>query len=207
MTCGPTRPSERLYADLKQDVIAQAFGLGGRLPVHDLAARYDVSITPVREALSRLHGEDLIGFTCGQGYFCLATSLADLQDQISLQELLLTRALRYGAPELRAVKRQTAVWTGATILQLWERIVSGSGLALRILQHIHCRTSFVLERALSEPEPAHALGEALGQLEEALSRRDAAGQCQALTVYHARLMQSLPDMLGGYVHDQYLAAR
>lgn len=57
----PTRVSrrDRVYAALKQDLLAGRFPLGDRLAEEQLAARFDVSRTPVREAIQRLHAEGL----------------------------------------------------------------------------------------------------------------------------------------------------
>ena len=56
---GPTR-SEKLAADLSRDIVEGLFPPGTRLDEHTLARHYGVSRTPVREALKRLAGLDLV---------------------------------------------------------------------------------------------------------------------------------------------------
>jgi len=51
--------SERVYRDLKEDVLSGVLG-GGRLNLASLDERYSSSATPVREALLRLVGEGLV---------------------------------------------------------------------------------------------------------------------------------------------------
>lgn len=56
---GPTR-SEQLATDLSRDIVEGMFPPGTRLDEHTLARHYGVSRTPVREALKRLAGLDLV---------------------------------------------------------------------------------------------------------------------------------------------------
>lgn len=91
------RPTERVYEMLRRDLVAQKFGLGQRLMINELANPYYVSITPVREALSRLRGERLIGFEPGQGYYREIPHLKELQDLYALLEGLLSFSLRQSA--------------------------------------------------------------------------------------------------------------
>lgn len=56
---GPTR-SEKLATDLSRDIVEGLFPPGTRLDEHTLAQHYRVSRTPVREALKRLAGLDLV---------------------------------------------------------------------------------------------------------------------------------------------------
>ena len=54
---------EELYLLLRQDLINDRTPGGTVLQESDIAARYGVSRTPVREALPRLHQDNLIGRT------------------------------------------------------------------------------------------------------------------------------------------------
>jgi DNA-binding GntR family transcriptional regulator len=59
--------SERVYAWLKADLLDGA-SEHGRLNINILAQRYDVSATPVREALLRLVGEGLVEMPSSGGF-------------------------------------------------------------------------------------------------------------------------------------------
>jgi DNA-binding GntR family transcriptional regulator len=56
---GPSR-GDTAYAELKRRLLQGEFPLGERLAETRLASLLDVSRTPVREALARLHAEDLV---------------------------------------------------------------------------------------------------------------------------------------------------
>lgn len=64
---------------------------GARITAVDLADELGLSTTPVREALSRLAGEDLVEDRRGQGYFVRLLSAADIADlyRLSLAQLLI----------------------------------------------------------------------------------------------------------------------
>jgi len=66
---------------------------GEPLTVGDLAARYGVSATPVREALSRLAGEGLLEDRRGRGYYAHRIDGVDLADLYRVQETLIQVAL------------------------------------------------------------------------------------------------------------------
>lgn len=80
---------------------------GARITAVDLADELGLSTTPVREALSRLAGEDLVEDRRGQGYFVRRLNGADIADlyRVSLALLLIAldpkRPLR-GAPAAAA---------------------------------------------------------------------------------------------------------
>lgn len=69
-----------VYEKLRSALLGHEFGPGEHLMIGDLADRYGVSPTPVREALSRLRAERLVAFAQGKGYFCPAPDLAELSD-------------------------------------------------------------------------------------------------------------------------------
>ncbi|MEA2275826.1 MAG: hypothetical protein QOC78_786 [Solirubrobacteraceae bacterium] len=52
--------TEQVYEALKAEIINDEFAAGERLIIDQLAQRLEVSATPVREALARLAGQDLV---------------------------------------------------------------------------------------------------------------------------------------------------
>lgn len=73
-----------VYARLKSLVLENKLRPGRRLMADDLADRFHVSRTPVREALQRLSGESLIMATPNRGHF---SKPYDLREQVELYEL------------------------------------------------------------------------------------------------------------------------
>jgi DNA-binding GntR family transcriptional regulator len=51
---------DQLYARLKSDLLSGLFAPGARIEILQLADRFGVSATPVREAIHRLYGERLV---------------------------------------------------------------------------------------------------------------------------------------------------
>ncbi|MDY7106901.1 MAG: GntR family transcriptional regulator [Actinomycetota bacterium] len=72
------------YAWIKRELLAGAFPLSGRLSTEKLAKELDVSRTPVREALSRLHAEGLVDRHPDGGY---TPSIPDLDEIVELYEV------------------------------------------------------------------------------------------------------------------------
>lgn len=78
---------------------------GARITAVDLADELGLSTTPVREALSRLAGEDVVEDRRGQGYFVRRLNGADIADLYRTSLALLLIALdpkrpRRGGPDL-----------------------------------------------------------------------------------------------------------
>jgi hypothetical protein len=74
---------------------------GERLLITDLARELRLSATPIREALSRLAGEDLLEDRRGAGYFAWRLDAVDLTDLYGLQGAYLSCALggsNWGSP-------------------------------------------------------------------------------------------------------------
>lgn len=61
---------------------------GARLRVEHLADRFEVSATPVREALMALHGEGLVLFEPGRGFSVVAMTRQDVLDLYDAQAYL-----------------------------------------------------------------------------------------------------------------------
>lgn len=149
-------PTERAYQKLREDIVLQSFGLGGRLMINELADRYAVSATPVREALSRLYGEGLIGFEHGKGYHCKTPSLQELQHLYDVLRVVLIEGLKdcqslgacpgdkdgdivdYAELVLRNLSEESPQDQSLAIARLTERIVAlcGNKLSIRL-----CATS------------------------------------------------------------------
>lgn len=69
-----------VYDKLRAALIGNEFEPGKHLMITELAVRYGVSPTPMREALSRLREEMLVDFEQGKGYSCRAPDMKELSD-------------------------------------------------------------------------------------------------------------------------------
>jgi DNA-binding GntR family transcriptional regulator len=81
--------AEHVYLLLKADVINDQFAAGDRIVIESVATRLGVSPTPVREALARLAGEQLVAFRAYVGYSALPPlSLSELRDLFEAREVI-----------------------------------------------------------------------------------------------------------------------
>jgi DNA-binding GntR family transcriptional regulator len=81
--------AERVYQLLKAEVINNQFGAEERIVIETVAVRLGVSPTPVREALARLAGEELVSFRVYVGYAALPPlSRAELSDLFEAREVI-----------------------------------------------------------------------------------------------------------------------
>jgi GntR family transcriptional regulator, carbon starvation induced regulator len=69
-----------IYGRLRRDILTGLFEPGERLRLDTLAERYDVGITPLREALNRLSAEELVLREGKRGFRVAPVSNADLAD-------------------------------------------------------------------------------------------------------------------------------
>jgi DNA-binding GntR family transcriptional regulator len=86
--------AERTYVQLRADLIAGRLSDGAPLRLEALRERYGVSLSPLREALSRLQSEHLVVGTAQRGWRVPPLSLAAMWDAIRVRTLLETEALR-----------------------------------------------------------------------------------------------------------------
>ena len=68
------RTSDSVYSALRTAILSRKFAPGQRLNVHELAAELGVSLTPVKDALTRLEAEALIQIH--QAEVAITTSLS-----------------------------------------------------------------------------------------------------------------------------------
>lgn len=72
--------ASQIYERLRQEIITVALPPGEKLAIKPLCERFDVGLSPVREALSRLSMEGLVSQSDHRGFMVAAISEADLVD-------------------------------------------------------------------------------------------------------------------------------
>lgn len=88
-----TRASE-ICNLVRRDIIAAVLPPGSKLKIAEIAAKYDVGIAPVREALNRLSAESLVVQTDQRGFSVATISPEDLDDLLRARCWLNEMALR-----------------------------------------------------------------------------------------------------------------
>jgi GntR family transcriptional regulator, carbon starvation induced regulator len=119
--------SERAAAFVERDIVAGVFAPGARLAIADLAERYAIGATPIREGLSRLVARGLIVAIGQRGFRVSEVSRADLEDITRLRSLIECEALR------RSIALGDGAWEGAIVAALHQlrRYAMQNGAGLR----------------------------------------------------------------------------
>lgn len=97
---GKQTRSDAVYSALRADILGGRRCPGERLKFPDLGVAYDASVSVIREALTRLAAEGLVGSEPHQGYAVTELSVHRLEEltdaRIELETLVLTRSITDG---------------------------------------------------------------------------------------------------------------
>lgn len=186
VNAGPT--AERVYDTLKRAIMERAFRPGDRLDPTALAEDLNASATPVREALDRLVGEDLVESRTGSGFLLPALDEPGLEDMYRWSEELLALALRSSSaagseqpPGDEKADASLAERTAALFLAIGAR--SANAEHHRAIERLNARLHAV--RTI-EPRILGSVGEELSQLSQALNRGERPALRRASAAYHRR---------------------
>ena len=86
-----------IYQKLREEILSCELPPGADLREQNLAARFSVSKSPVRDALLRLERERLVTISPRQGYRVAPVSVADARDLFRLRTVLETASVMEGA--------------------------------------------------------------------------------------------------------------
>src|SRR5690625_751093 len=95
----PARPAkgatlaEQAYVSLKRDIISGELAPGLALRLEFLKQRYQLSFTPLREALNRLQSERLVDSIALKGFRVAPLSIKEMHDSMSVRTLIDCEAL------------------------------------------------------------------------------------------------------------------
>ena len=87
-----TTVSELVFERLREDLKSNQFPPGDRLKFEEMRDRYDVSVGPLREALSRLVGLGLVTQVGQKGFRAAAVSRDDVAHIVAVRKFMETRA-------------------------------------------------------------------------------------------------------------------
>ena len=94
----------RIYTALRREIITAQHRPADRLAVDRLAERFGTSVSPVRDALTKLGQEGLVTIKPRSGYFVTRMTFKELQDLLDLREVLETAALERAVKVISADK-------------------------------------------------------------------------------------------------------
>ncbi|MBT2597960.1 GntR family transcriptional regulator [Arthrobacter sp. ISL-72] len=90
----PKTHSEGVYASLRAELLGGSFLPGSKLKLAGIGTRYGVSLSVVREAMTRLAGEGLVRALPQRGFCVTPLSVDDLLDLTRARVLIETSVLR-----------------------------------------------------------------------------------------------------------------
>src|SRR6478672_9954033 len=99
---------ETVYEQIRADILSLRLAPGAEMREAELAARFEVSKSPVRDALMRLERENLVITLPRQGYRVAPVSLSDVQD-ISHLRTALGRACRERIPPRASAEQRASL--------------------------------------------------------------------------------------------------
>lgn len=99
--------AETAYRKLRHDIVAGRLGAGSKLKLEGLASTYEVGMSPLREALTRLVGDLLVVSEGQRGFWVAPLSLDELDDISRVRALIETEALNL------AIRNGDATWEAA----------------------------------------------------------------------------------------------
>ncbi|MBS7696480.1 MULTISPECIES: FCD domain-containing protein [unclassified Chelatococcus] len=98
--------AENVYRSIKSDLLSGELPPGSALLTRDLLARYECGISPLREALARLVGEQFLEAASHRGVRVPRPSISDVEDvyriRIALEREALGLALQFGDDDWEA---------------------------------------------------------------------------------------------------------
>ena len=161
----------RAYADLKRLILSETIGPGEFLSERQLAARLQMSKTPIKAALERLEAEGFVGVSPQQGIVVHDLSLDEVADQFEIREVLepyvvrrlagrltpeqgerMRENLRRQEAAVEATDVQQNVWLDAEFHILWCEFLGNSEI-LTTMQRLRDRIHRVISR-VSTRNPA-----------------------------------------------------
>lgn len=84
----------RVFEELREDIMSCDLQPGSEVRESELAARYDVSKSPIRDALQKLEFEGLVEILPRKGHRVTPISIKDAEDILELRETLEAAAVR-----------------------------------------------------------------------------------------------------------------
>ena len=96
--------ARRAYHRLRRDIVHGQLAAGSKLKLEALSQTYDIGMSPLREALARLVGDQLVKTEDQRGFWVAPLSLAELDDVSRVRTLIETEALRL------SIERGDADW-------------------------------------------------------------------------------------------------
>ncbi len=128
---GKTPLTNIAYEEIRRNILNGAFPPGHRLIVNDLVAEWDISNTPIKEALNRLVSEGLVEFEPRRGMRVRRQLTAtEVQEKYELRAILEEHCCRRAAVNI--VRRPEVLAHLESLLVEMEKLLVGEADALQL---------------------------------------------------------------------------
>ena len=87
---------DKIYNKLKEDITSLEVKLGERVYIKKISEDFDISQTPIREALNRLVKDGLIVYKPRKGYYVIQITCKDMEEIYDLRKMIEGYALEKG---------------------------------------------------------------------------------------------------------------
>lgn len=224
MRAGPApdlRESDRVYANLREMAITFKFKPGERLTELDIAKRFSVSRTPVREALNRLVNEGFL-IVDGRGFALRNLDARECFDLYELRLALESTAVRLAVQRAsdeelslltkraRRANRAPADCSVERIVELDEEFheqiagLSGNAQLAEMLRSVNARIRFVRLIDMEGRPRSRSLGDHIA-VARALEARDAEGAIDEIRRHVSRKLQDMVQVVRRGIARIYVA--
>jgi DNA-binding GntR family transcriptional regulator len=111
--------SSRVYQVLQQEILQGLLPPGSRLSLDDLAARFGISVSPIRDALRLLGADGLVELRSRRGAFVTQPSRQDIEEVFQFRAILECAAvdavIAAGTPVLDVLRGQVEAMTATMV--------------------------------------------------------------------------------------------
>ena len=127
---------------------------GERISLPSVASELDLSVTPIREALTQLSETGIVNYIANRGFFVMELSITEFKDIYDLMALLESNAVEhssYNAKQLKELNRINKAFVNAkNALEMldYDRLFHqklietySNGLAVKIIENLRVRIS------------------------------------------------------------------
>jgi len=198
MIAAKTSLRDRVYRALKEDIVTVRLRPGQQLNPAELARRFGVSKTPVREALHALQREGLIHIIPRAGYFVTPVTIEDVRNIFQLRLILEAASAQLAAQsiteeELDALEELSSRYKSGDV-ESYRRFLAenkefhlrvaratGNDLLVEVLSTLLDKMQRLLFMRLDSQNSADEMIEEHRQLIRALRQRDEIGAREAMT--------------------------
>lgn len=186
--------ADRTYLGLKRDIVTGKHALGASFNLQRLADEFGTSITPVRDAIHRLVGEQLVAVLPGGGFHLPIPSIEELRELYAWHEQLVRQALptSFAPPDFAALDGRggddTPSGLARSTTQFFELVAAAAGNR-EIMRAVANASERLAHARLREPALIKSIGPELDQMVDlAVSGRTAALRV-AIREYHRRRLR------------------